>query len=141
MNYVNSEPKPKFPSHLDPVLSTGPVDQLESRIRGVPIEIESDIKSLISDSASVPEIINNDFRLPINPDGRATGTIIEEDGSLYVQKCLMGEFYYKSCDLYSDPSESTTLLAHSTDVWTLCDIPTDIPPDIPPDLHDSNADD
>ena len=53
----------------------------------------------------------------------------------------MGEFYYKSCDLYGDPSESTILLAHSTDVWTLCDIPTDIPPDIPPDCHDSTADD
>ena len=48
----------------------------------------------------------------------------------------MGEFYYKSCNLYGDTCESTTLLAHSTDVWTLCDIP----PDIPPDLKDSIAD-
>ena len=111
---------------------TGPVDKLESRIRGVPIEIESDIKALISDSEistnaeSVPEIVNNDFRLPINTDGRATGTIIEENGTMYVQKCLMGEFHYKSCNLYSDTCESTTLLAHSTDIWTLCDIPPDL---------------
>ena len=137
MNYVNSEPR--FPSHPDPVLSTGPVDTLDSRIRGVPIEIESDIKAVISES--VPDVINNDYRLPINPDGRATGTVIEENGTLYVQKCLMGEFYYESCALYGDTSESTTLLAHSIDVWTLCDIPTDVPPGIPPDLQVSLADD
>ena len=53
----------------------------------------------------------------------------------------MKDFYYESCDLYGDIRESTTLLAHSTDVWTLCDIPPDVPIDIPPDLHDSFADD
>ena len=69
MNYVNSEPNPHFPSNPDTVQSNGPVNKLESQIRGVPIEIESEIKALISDSEletndeSVPEIVNNDFRL------------------------------------------------------------------------------
>ena len=42
----------------------------------------------------------------------------------------MGEFYSKSCDLYGDTCESTALLAHSTDIWTLCDIPPDLPDNI-----------
>ena len=37
----------------------------------------------------------------------------------------MGEFYYESCDLYDDISHTTELLAHSTNTWTLCNIPTD----------------
>ena len=105
--YVNSEPKPKFPLHPSPVQSPGPVDKLESRIiRGVPIELEYEIKVLLSDSITatdedaIPDIVNNDLRLPINTDGCAIGTVIEEEGVLYVQKCLMGECYYKSCDLY-----------------------------------------
>ena len=87
---MNSEPEPHFPSHPDIVQLDGPVNKLESQIRGVPIEIESEIKVLISDSGletndeSVPEIVNNDFRLPINTDGCATGTVIEEEGILYV---------------------------------------------------------
>ena len=103
MNHVNSDPILHFPSHPDRVQSHSPVDKLESRVRGVPIEIESEIKALISNSElvttddgnddSVTEIINNDFRLPIDTDGHATGTVIEEDGILYAQKCLMGEFY------------------------------------------------
>ena len=44
-----------------------------------------------------------------------------------------GRILLESCDLYGDTCESTTLLAHSTNIWTLCDIP--------PDLTDSIADD
>ena len=48
-------------------------------------------------------------------------TILEEDGILYVQKCLHGEYYYESCEIYGDTDESTTILAHSTDTWSLWD--------------------
>ena len=39
------------------------------------------------------ETINNTYRQPIDSDTRATGAAIEEDGILYVQKCLHGEYY------------------------------------------------
>ena len=32
-----------------------------------------------------------------------------------------GEYYYNSHDVYSDTNESTTILAHSNNTWTLCD--------------------
>ena len=74
MNYVNSEPNPHFPSHPDIVKPNGPVDKLESQIQGVPLEIRSEFKALLSDSddVSTPEIVNNDFCLPIDTDGNAT---------------------------------------------------------------------
>ena len=86
MNYINSEPNPNFPSHPDHIQADDPEDRIESRVRGVPIEIESEIKALLSDSddVSTPEIVNNDFCLPFDTDGNATGTMIEEDGILYV---------------------------------------------------------
>ena len=37
-----------------------------------------------------------------------------------MQKCLHGEYYYKSCEIYGDTYKSTTILAHSTDTWSLC---------------------
>ena len=29
-------------------------------------------------------------------------------------------FYYESCGIYEDTDKSTTILAHSTDTWSLC---------------------
>ena len=105
--------------------------------------MESEIKALISNSQNLDhyndcddfetiekidpgpaDVVHNTFRHPINTDGNATGTVIKD---LYVQKCLMNEFYYKSCDLYGDTEETTTILAHSTDTWNLCDIPPPLP--------------
>ena len=83
-----------------------PVDKFDSRIRRVPIDIESELKQLISESSElaldmkesspcltndvITETINNTYRQPIDSDSGATGTVIEEDGILYVQKCLHG---------------------------------------------------
>ena len=72
----------------------------------------------------IAETINNTYRQPIDPDSRATGTVIEEDGVLYVQKCLHGEYYYESCETYGDTDTSTTIMAYSTDTWSLCDSAT-----------------
>ena len=99
----------------------GPVDKFDSRIREVPNDVESEIKALISNSQDPDQydvcddfvtttniepiaeidpgpvkVVNNIFRHPIDTDGNATGTVIKEDGILYVQKYLMNEFYYKS---------------------------------------------
>ena len=50
-----------------------------------------------------------------------TGTVFEEDVVIYAQKCLQDEFCYESYDIYGNTEESTTILAHSTDTWSLCD--------------------
>ena len=102
MNFVNSDLEPNLPSHPNIVQLHGPVDKLDSQTRGVPNDIESEIKALNSNSEglalddgigefittvdddSIPEIVNNEFRLPISIDGRATGTVIEDDGIIYV---------------------------------------------------------
>ena len=39
---------------------------------------------------------------------------------MYVQKCLHVEYYYKLYNIYGDTDESTTILAHSTNTWPLC---------------------
>ena len=39
---------------------------------------------------------------------------------MYVQKCLHGEYYYALSDIYRDTDKTTTILAHSTDTWLLC---------------------
>ena len=67
------------------------------------------------------ETLNTPFRHPIDTDSGVTGTVIKENGVLYMQKCLRGELYYEPCDIYGDTDDSTTILAHSTDSWTLCD--------------------
>ena len=67
------------------------------------------------------EIANNHFRHPIDSNSGTTGTVIEEDGVLYVQKCLYNELYYEPCNIHGDTYESTTILAHSTDSWFLCE--------------------
>ena len=95
-------------------MKTDPVAKFESQIRGVPIEIESELQALISNStitalddkesssafddtvgtdSTLGEQVNNDFRQPINC------TVIEEDGVLYIQNCLLGEYYYESCEI------------------------------------------
>ena len=51
----------------------------------------------------------------IDSDNGANGTIVEEDGVLHVQKCLNGEYYYESCEIYGDTDRSATIMAHSTD--------------------------
>ena len=142
-----SDDKSNFPTHPSAPLSlkSNPVAKFKSQIRGVPIEIESKLQALISESGSValderespsdfinneehPSIdisalggqINNSFRQPFNSNSGSTGTVLEEDGVLYVQKCLHGEYYYESCKIYGHMEESTNILAHSTNAWTLC---------------------
>ena len=66
------------------------------------------------------EQINNAFCYPIDTHNGATGSIFEEDSVNYVQKGLHWEFYYNYYDVYGDTDELTTILAHSTDTWTLC---------------------
>ena len=66
------------------------------------------------------EQINNNFWYLIDVHKGVTGSIFEEDGVIYVQKCLHGEYYCDSYDVYGDTDESTTILAHSTNTWTLC---------------------
>ena len=67
------------------------------------------------------EILNNTFQYPIDTDSGATGTVIEENGILYMQKCLRVELCYELCNIYGDIDDSTTILAHLTDSWSLCD--------------------
>ena len=38
--------------------------------------------------------INNTFQQPIDVNHGATGSVFKEDGILYRQKCLHGEYYY-----------------------------------------------
>ena len=76
---------------------------------------------MVDDYAVLEEIINNHFRQPMDINLGATGTILEEDGILFVQKCLHGEYYYQSSEIYGDTDKSTTIMAHSTDIWSLCD--------------------
>ena len=67
------------------------------------------------------EQINNSFRYPISNNWGVTGSIIEVDGVLYVHKCLHCEYYYESCEIYGDTDETTTVLAHSINLCSLCD--------------------
>ena len=108
-----------------------PASVFDSRVQGITPDIESTLE-LSDDSPNLAlrdpvhgETINNDFRQPIDSSSGATGTLIEEDGILYVQKCLHGDYYYESCEIYGDTDKSTTLMAHSTDTWSLCETPTD----------------
>ena len=84
-----------------------PAAEFESRIQGVPSDMESELKRLIPDSSEMAladtnpvtgtengETINNTFRKPIDSETGATGTLIEDDGVLYVQKYLHGKYYY-----------------------------------------------
>ena len=107
-----------------------PARVFDSRERGVPPDEDPDLEVLSENSSDlvpqdpVPgETINNDFRHPIDSNSGATGTLIEEDGILYVQKCLHGDYYYEPCEIYGDTDQSTTIMAHSTDTWSLCETP------------------
>ena len=40
---------------------------------------------------------------------------------MFVQKCHQNEYYYVEYDIYGEIEYTTTRLAHSTDVWSLCD--------------------
>ena len=79
----------------------------------------------VDDNSIVVEVqreqLNNNFRHPINTNSGATGTVIEEADILYVQKCLCGELYYEPCNPEGDTDNLTTILAHSTNPWSLCD--------------------
>ena len=134
---INSPEESNFPTHpptLVPPFMTGPDNNFESRIRGVPPDIESKLKDLISNTSDqessscminnesvLGETINNDFRQPIDSNNGATCTILEEDGVLYIQKCFYCEYYYESCEISGNTDKSTTLMTHSTDTWSLCD--------------------
>ena len=85
----------------------------------------------------IRETINNTYQQPIDSDSGATGTLIKEDGVLYVQKCLHGEYYYESCGIYGDIDRSTTIMAQSMDTWSLYDTP-DVPYDFDQWLLEEN---
>ena len=84
---------------------TDPVAKFESRIWGVPPEIESELKQLIHNSPEmaldnkesspclnddvIGENINNTYQQPIDTNSGATSTIIEEDVSFMCQNVYM----------------------------------------------------
>ena len=37
-----------------------------------------------------------------------------------MQKCLHREYHYAPYDIYGNTEETTTILAHSTNTWSLC---------------------
>ena len=49
---------------------------------------------------NAPEQINSKFCQPIDAENSVTGSIIEADEIMYVQKCLHGEYYYAPYDIY-----------------------------------------
>ena len=67
------------------------------------------------------ECLHNNFGIPIDQEHGVTGTTFEEDGRMFVQKCRHIEYYTKY-DIYRDIEDTTTRLARSIDVWSLCDI-------------------
>ena len=67
------------------------------------------------------EQINNNFCYPINAHSGTIGSVLEEVGIIYVQKCLHGECYYVLFDIYGDTDKSTSIFPHSTDMRSLCD--------------------
>ena len=83
-----------LPTHPPPLVdpAPGPVDKFNSRIRGVPNDIESELNQLLSEPSDlvqdtenfITKTINNDFRYPIDLASGATGTLIKEEGILYV---------------------------------------------------------
>ena len=97
------------------------------------------MQPITHDDSAHGETVNNGFRQQIDSSSGATGTILEKDGVLYVRKCLHCEYCYKSCEIYSDTDESTTISAHSTDSWSLYD---SAPPlkDNPISILDNNFD-
>lgn len=65
------------------------------------IEGDTEIGATIDNVSG--ELINSKFRYPIDKHKGATGTIIEKDWVIYVQKCLLGELYYTPYKIYGDP--------------------------------------
>ena len=68
----------------------------------------------------VLEQINSEYSQLIDADNGVTGSIIEEDGIIYVQKCLHGEYCYAPYEIYGDKDETMTIPTHSTDTCSLC---------------------
>ena len=68
--------------------------------------------------------------IPLNSarDG-ATGETIEHEGILHAQYCRYGGLYYQSCEIYGDDpaktEEAIDMMAHSSELWSLCD---NVPP-------------
>ena len=50
---------------------------------------------------------------------------IEHEGVLHAQYCHYGELYYQSCEIYGDDpaetEEAIDRMAHSSELWSLCD--------------------
>ena len=49
-----------------------------------------------------------------------TGTVIEQDNCLYLERNNNGEISYDSVPLYEDIDHSLRLIAQSTEHWTAC---------------------
>ena len=48
-----------------------------------------------------------------------------KEGILHAQYCHYGELYYQSCEIYEDDpaktEEAIDMMAHSSELWSLCD--------------------
>lgn len=66
----------------------------------------------VSDSKSEDdgEPINIWFTDIVKTHKGVTGTVFEQDGKMYVQRCLLGKFCYVPCNLYEDTDHTLELL-------------------------------
>ena len=96
------------------------------------IQVEDVIEDTNNDEATIyGEPIINEFIASVGQEDRATGVTIDHEGVLYAQychttdDCHYGELYYQSCEIYrDDPAETEEAIdrmAHSSEVWSLCD--------------------
>ena len=54
----------------------------------------------------------------INPD--STGTIVEQDGVLYMERQLGDDVYYQPLDVYENPNKTIDFISEGSQYWTLC---------------------
>ena len=90
------------------------------------IQVEDVIEDSDDDDATTyGEPINNEFIAPGGIEDGATGVTIEHEGILHAQYCHYGELYYQSCKIYGDDpaktEEAIDKMAHSSELWSLCD--------------------
>ena len=85
------------------------------------IQVEDITDGTNDDDATIyGEIINNK-----GTEDESTGVTIAHKGILHVQYCHYSELYYQSCEIYGDDpaktKEAIDMMAHSSELWSLCD--------------------